>query len=80
MVMDVKESMRKILRAESEAILAIPVDDSYEAAVEAIVEHVHRRKGKLVTSTRARLSTATWACFSPTILCCSFPTAARLEK
>ena len=48
--MDVKESMRKILRAESEAILAIPVDDSYEAAVEAIVEHVHRRKGKLVTA------------------------------
>lgn len=48
--MDVKESMREILRAESEAILAIPVDDSYEKAVDAIVEHVHRRKGKLVTA------------------------------
>ncbi|MCM1067386.1 MAG: SIS domain-containing protein [Muribaculaceae bacterium] len=48
--MDVKESMREILRAESEAILSIPVDDSYEAAVEAIVERVHGRGGKLVTA------------------------------
>ena len=48
--MDIKESMRDILRAESEAILSIPVDDAYEAAVEAIVEHVHRRRGKLVTA------------------------------
>lgn len=48
--MDVKESMRCILRAESEAILSIPVDDAYEAAVEAIVERVHRRGGKLVTA------------------------------
>ena len=48
--MDVKESMRSILRAESEAILAIPVSDGYEKAVELIVEHVHRRGGKLVTS------------------------------
>ena len=48
--MDVKQSMREILRAESEAILAIPVTDGYEKAVEAIVDRVHRRKGKLVTS------------------------------
>lgn len=48
--MDVKESMRKILAAESKAIESIPVTDAYEAAVEAIVEHVHRRGGKLVTS------------------------------
>ncbi len=48
--MDVKESMREILKAESEAILSIPVDDSYEAAVEAIVERVHHRGGKLVTA------------------------------
>ncbi len=48
--MDVKESMRKILAAESQAIQNIPVSDAYEAAVEAIVERVHRRGGKLVTS------------------------------
>ena len=48
--MDVKQSMRDILRAESEAILSIPVSDAYDAAVDAIVEHVHHRKGKLVTA------------------------------
>ncbi len=48
--MDVKESMREILRAESEAILAIPVSDAYQHAVEAIVDRVHHRGGKLVTA------------------------------
>ena len=42
--------MREILQAESRAILGIPVTDAYEKAVEAIVEHVHHRRGKLVTS------------------------------
>lgn len=46
----IKESMQQILRAEAEAVLAIPVTDDYEKAVELIIEHVHRRKGKLVTS------------------------------
>lgn len=48
--MDIKQSMREILEAESNAILNIPVTDDYERAVDAIVEHVHRRGGKLVTS------------------------------
>ena len=48
--MDVKESMRRILKAESEAICNIPVTDAYGQAVEAIIERVHRRGGKLVTS------------------------------
>lgn len=48
--MDISESMRQILRAESEAIMAIPVTDGYDRAVELIIEHVHRRGGKLVTS------------------------------
>ena len=48
--MDVKQSMRDILRAESSAISAIPVTDDYEKAVEAIVERVHRRGGKLITA------------------------------
>lgn len=48
--MDIKESMRGILLAESRAIQNIPVTDDYEKAVGLIVEHVARRGGKLVTS------------------------------
>ncbi len=48
--MDVQGSMRQILEAESKAILNIPVTDGYEKAVNLIVEHVHNRGGKLVTS------------------------------
>ena len=48
--MDVKQSMQEILRIESEAILNAPVSDAYEKAVAAIVDHVHHRGGKLVTS------------------------------
>lgn len=48
--MNVKESMREILEAESRAIMSIPVTDGYERAVELIVEHVHRLGGKLITS------------------------------
>lgn len=42
--------MREILDAESKAIASIPVSDAYDKAVEAIIERVHRRGGKLVTS------------------------------
>ncbi|MDE6277370.1 MAG: SIS domain-containing protein [Muribaculaceae bacterium] len=45
-----QQTMRDILEAESRAILNIPVSDAYARAVEAIVERVHRRGGKLVTS------------------------------
>lgn len=48
--MDIKESMREILLAESRAIQNIPVTDDYERAVNLIVEYVSRRGGKLVTS------------------------------
>ena len=48
--MDVLESMRRIIEAESNAIKNIPVSDQYEKAVNAIVERVHVRHGKLVTS------------------------------
>ena len=47
---DIKDTMRAILDAESRAVAAIPVVDDYERAVQLIVEHVHRRHGKLVTS------------------------------
>lgn len=47
---DVKQTMREILEAESRAVAAIPVTDSYGSAVEMIVEQVWKRKGKLITS------------------------------
>lgn len=48
--MNIQETMREILRKESEAILNIPVSDAYEKAVEAIIERVHRHGGKLIAS------------------------------
>ena len=50
MIMNVQESMKQILEAESKAILNIPVTDGYEKAVNLIVEQVHNKGGKLVTS------------------------------
>jgi len=47
---DVKQSMNEILAAESEAIRNIPITDGYSQAVDLIVEQVHRKGGKLVTS------------------------------
>ena len=49
-VNNIQDTMREILRAESEAILNIPVTDAYDKAVAIIVENVHRRGGKLVAS------------------------------
>ncbi len=37
----IRESMRAILRAESEAVAAIPVGDGYVRAVETIIDRVH---------------------------------------
>ena len=48
--MNIEESMRQILEAESKAIANIPVTEQYEKAENAIIEHVHNRGGKLVTS------------------------------
>lgn len=48
--MDITASISNILAAESRAIAQIPVTDGYARAIELIVEHVHHRKGKLVTS------------------------------
>ncbi len=42
--------MLEILTAESEAIRNIPVTEAYAQAIDLIVERVHRRGGKLVTS------------------------------
>lgn len=48
--MDVLQKMKEILDAESRAIQNIPITEGYEQAVALIVEHVHKRSGKLVTS------------------------------
>ena len=42
--------MHQILRDESRAIENIPYSPDYDRAVELIIEHVHRKGGKLVTS------------------------------
>lgn len=48
--MDIENSIKEIIEAESRAIASIPVTSAFGEAVDMIVEHVHNRKGKLVTS------------------------------
>lgn len=48
--MTIKESMQNIVETEAKALLSIPYSESYDRAVELIIEHVHRRGGKLVTA------------------------------
>jgi len=45
-----KDKILSIIKAESEAILSIPIDSSYEAAIDLIHKQVHQRGGKLVIS------------------------------
>jgi arabinose-5-phosphate isomerase len=44
------DDIKQILRQEAEAVMNIPVTEDYQKAVELIVEYVHARAGKLVTS------------------------------
>jgi arabinose-5-phosphate isomerase len=44
------ESIQNLIQKEAEAVLNIPVTAAYEQAVALIVEQVHIKKGKLVTS------------------------------
>lgn len=48
--MDITNTMRQILAAESEAIKNIPVTDGYSKAIDIIVDKVHHLGGKLITS------------------------------
>lgn len=48
--MNTTDSIQEILRHEAEAILNIPVNDNFDRAVALIVEQVHHKKGKLVTT------------------------------
>lgn len=43
-------SINDILKKEAEAVMNIPITDAYVKAVEMIVEQVHVKRGKLVTT------------------------------
>lgn len=43
-------ALKEILAKEANVISSIPVGEEYERAVQLILEHVHRRGGKLITS------------------------------
>lgn len=44
------DSIKELLRKEAQAVENIPVTEAYEQAIHLIVEQVHRKRGKLVTS------------------------------
>lgn len=44
------DSIKDIIAKECQAIMAIPVGNEYQKAVDLIIEQVHKRKGKLITS------------------------------
>ncbi len=44
------ESIKEILRKEAEAVMNIPVNDSFEKTVDLIYGQVYEQKGKLVTT------------------------------
>jgi arabinose-5-phosphate isomerase len=44
------DDIKRILKQEAEAVMNIPVTKEYERAVELIVEYVHEKAGKLITS------------------------------
>ena len=45
-----EELIKDIIKYESEAIKNIPISNQYEKAIQLIIEQVHIKKGKLVTS------------------------------
>jgi len=47
--MDIGE-IKKLLAEEANAVLNIPVSEAYDKATDIIIEQVHTKKGKLVTS------------------------------
>ena len=44
------DSIKELLQKEAQAVMNIPVSNAYEEAVNLIVEQVHQKRGKLVTS------------------------------
>lgn len=45
-----KETIRRVIELEAQAVLNIPVEDSFVKAVELIYQRVHQLNGKLVAS------------------------------
>ncbi|MBP1618074.1 MAG: sugar isomerase [Bacteroidetes bacterium] len=45
-----QDEIKNLLQAEANAVLNIPVTDKFGKAIDLIIDHVHQRKGKLVTS------------------------------
>ncbi|NLZ73183.1 MAG: SIS domain-containing protein [Bacteroidales bacterium] len=46
----IEKEIKELLNKEAEAVLNIPITKDYEKAVALIVEQIHHKKGKLVTS------------------------------
>lgn len=44
------KNIHDIFQEEARAILSIPVNDSFEKAIQLIYEHVHKNTGKVITS------------------------------
>jgi arabinose-5-phosphate isomerase len=44
------DDIKTLLKQESDAILNIPITDEFEKAIQLIVQQIHLKKGKLVTS------------------------------
>lgn len=45
-----KDTIRKVIEHEAQAIRNIPIDDGFVRAIELIYQQVHQKKGKLVAS------------------------------
>lgn len=45
-----QDEIKNLLQAEANAVLNIPVTGEFGKAIDLIIEHVHGKKGKLVTS------------------------------
>jgi len=45
-----RDEIKTLLKQESDAILNIPVTEEFEKAIQLIVQQIHQKKGKLVTS------------------------------
>src|SRR5680860_1074579 len=45
-----KDTIRKVIEHEAQAIKNIPIDDGFVRAIELIYQQVHQKKGKLVAS------------------------------
>lgn len=45
-----KEKIKKLIESESKAIACIPVDDSFEKAIDIMFTRIHQNNGKLITT------------------------------